>query len=491
MGNWSNGKMVCSILENAKFESQFVGGAVRDLLIHDGYVFNSQTGVNNIEGDIDINTNATPEQVIELFKNKGFTVALAGKKFGTVIINAPNMIEPIEVTTYRSEGKYGDSRHPNEVIWETDINKDLGRRDFKCNAVAFDPFNFCLIDPFNGREDIENKIIDCVGNPIDRFQEDPLRLMRMVRLAVKLGFEIETMTYVAAEECAKEITKIPMERVKDELLKMLNLLEADKAIWMLDQIGILKYILPEVSKLKIVEQPPEHHAFNVFDHMLASLQCIALHHNEIPKEKRPLLALAVWLHDIGKEKCNAEKPHFPAHELNGAKIFEEIIAPRLKLSREETDYVKFIIAHHMDCHQFKGLNGDKAIRRWLSSLGPNVKFIDDLFYMFDADMVGTGMVHSNLDVMERLFSMNKNVKRILNEKPALTVKDLLISGQDIVDAIGVTRKEIMETNKDLGPIIGKIQKMLLEFVIDNPEGNNRNVLIDLAITIYKMKMYAR
>lgn len=481
MANFNEAIMVCSRLVEQGFEGYFVGGFVRDTLI-EGISFKFlPMNEKYLKGDIDIATNATPKQVMEVFKD--FTVIPVGEKFGTVKIFRP-LSEPIEVTTYRSEGLYSDNRHPDTVKFETVLEKDLERRDFTINAIAFEPLLGIFTDPFNGKEDIECKIIRCVGNPNERFKEDPLRMLRMFRFAAKLEFKIELETGLAAHKLASEIQKIPIERVKDELFKILVLSKSYQAINSMQEIGLLKYIIPELDRLVGVKQPSLYHAHDVFGHSLASLQHY-LHLNDNPD---PLVALVIMLHDNEKLKPNETSPYFPQHEKRSADTFRDIIAPRLKLSNEEIQHGDFLIRHHMDCFQFDNWRNEQPIRRWLSRSIKKENFfrLDDLFYMFNSDIMGSGFWKpENILTVNRIETL---VKKIINEKTPLSIKDLALSGQDIMKIMNVTRDEILK-NPEKGQIIGKIQKTLLWYIVEVPRDNTKPILESLAKGIYEMGLY--
>lgn len=418
--------------------------------------------------DIDIATNATPKEVTKLFQSKGWKVVQKGEVYGTVQVSSA-ITEPMEVTTYRSEGEYSDKRHPDKVKFEKDLLKDLGRRDFTINAMALDPltlgpwkaehYMFKIIDPFDGKKDIENRLIRAVGDPKERFREDPLRMMRMCRFASRLEFFVEKKTFIASKALHELINEIPIERVKDELMKILQVEYLGFSWSYLKNSKLLKSILPEVYTLKDVSRPKKYHRYNVLDHTFLTV-C------NIPREK-PLLRLAGMLHDIGKVKRNSNPPpYFPDHVQHGLKLLDGI-TKRLKLSNDEWEYVEFMVRHHMDIFNLKSNTSKRAIRRYLSSLGDKVKWLDDLFILIKSDILATGIAKK--EWFEEVAYCKKLLKEMLDEKPPLTKNDLAINGHDLM-ALGISAS----------PLLGKIQNVLLYEVIDSPNLNTREYLLERA-----------
>jgi len=320
---------VCRILKDNGFGAYIVGGAVRDAII------------GTPIADMDVATNATPKQVIKVFEKGGFRVFPVGEKFGTVQVECFQSL--VEVTTYRSEGKYTDKRHPDCVKFETELVKDLERRDFTINAIAYDPVSYEVIDPFDGQKDIENGVIRAVGNPEERFREDPLRMLRMCRFAGKLGFVVESKTLQASRILHKLITEIPMERVKDELFKLLQVENLTFSWNYLKNSRLLHDILPELASLEGVEQPREYHRYDVLTHSFLTAQGIPCNEARLLRFRNtPLLRLAGLLHDVGKTKVNPTPPYFPDHIKDGIKIVRKI-CKRLKLSNKERVYLEFMV----------------------------------------------------------------------------------------------------------------------------------------------------
>lgn len=462
--------VLCAYLRVKGYEGYIVGGRARAEFTHEPI------------HDIDLATNATPDQIKEVFKEgmcidtkKEFNnpyipyptnyflhihnVVPTGEKFGTITVVAG--LHPYEITTYRSEGKYLDKRHPETIQWETDLVKDLSRRDFTINAMAIDPTNYCqIIDPFKGREDIKNEIIRCVGEPDERFGEDRLRMLRTIRFAGKLNFRIDDETFHSIKRNHSFISEISAERIRDELLKMMETNNPYFCLEYLNQTGLLNDILPEVAKLKDITQPSRHHQYTVMYHLFEVVRFL-------PKEK-PLLRFAGLMHDIGKVEVNPNPPPcFPAHAMLSEKLLMPILE-RLKFSTEDSEYIRYIVATHMDF--FNVIDSRQTItkrtgRRFLAS--HRLDLMDDYFDFVRADINGTGMKIP--PYLQEVDDFEKFLHVILEEKPPLSKKDLAINGNDIM-ALGIPPS----------PKIGEIQDFLVNAVIFDPSLNNREKLLELA-----------
>jgi len=438
-GEFKDGKKLIKILNSLGFEGYIVGGSVRDLIL------------GRVGDDVDIATNATPDQVKKIFSERGYGIALVGEKFGTVLVYKKGM-EPIEITTYRSEGKYTDSRHPDEVRFEKDLRKDLARRDLTINSMAYNPVTDELIDPYGGRNDIKNKLIRAVGNPDHRFTEDPLRMLRTVRFAGRLGFNIEKDTYNSMKRNSGELDWLPVERVKTELFKILEQDDPASSLQILADTKLMDRFLPEVSNLQNIEQPQRYHKYNVFEHTINTVSAVS--------KNKPLLRFAALVHDIGKERMRSESPFFPMHAKASVDRFEEI-SDRLKLSNDERNYVRFMVEKHMNLRQ-ADLN-ERSMRGFLNK-SLNADWVPDLIHLIRADIKGTGYTSraalSGMDRAEGLYH------KVINEKQPFSKKDLKISGHDIM-SLGVppSRK------------IGEIQNVLLSEVLNDPRLNTKKYLL--------------
>lgn len=437
---------LCNILTKAGYEAYIVGGAVRDSLL------------NRPISDVDIATNARPNQVAEVFRSTPFTAIPTGEKFGTMTIiiddDDGRGPEKIEITTYRSEGKYSDRRHPDEVTFEDSLDKDLSRRDFTVNAMALNGVK--LIDPFRGYRDLDNHIIRTVGVPEERFREDPLRMIRMCRFACKLGFIINKETYDAAKALSHLIVEIPMERIKDELFKIFAIENPHWALSYLEGTGLMEQLLPEVTRLKHVVQPKPHE-HTVMYHMFETVR-------HIPSSK-PLLRFVGLIHDCGKRKANDSKPYFPKHHLDGVEIASNIVE-RFKFSNEEAKYILFMVKHHMDVHFNKAMTS-RGARRYLSKL-ENPDWVSDIVVHANADIIACGSPFVR-SAFENTRKFEVKLLKVRVAKQPFRIKDLRINGYDIMD-LGI----------EAGPLIGKIQKTLLDEVVERPRLNRRTYLLKRA-----------
>lgn len=425
------------------YEIYLVGGCVRNLLM------------NLPITDWDLTTNATPEQILALFPN-GFY----DNTFGTVgipaIINDQEKV--LEITTYRTEEGYSNKRHPDKVEWGKTIEEDLQRRDFACNAIALKLTNdnFDLIDPFNGQEDIKNKILRCVGNPQERFKEDALRLLRAVRFATILEFTIEEKTWQQLLEDAHLLQEISAERICQELFKILASERPYEGIVLLKNTGLLQYILPELLKGVDVSQvrPGRHHTTDVFTHNMLSLKYCP--------SKDPVVRFAALLHDVGKPKVASQDEQgfviFHNHEIEGAKMVYEI-CNRLKFSKKDRDKVVNLIRWHMftvDEHIT-----DSAIRRFIRRVGVN--HVQDMMDLRIGDRLGGGTQTAE---SWRLKLFKERVEEQLKPGP-FSINDLAIDGNDIMKELGIKP----------GRKIGDLLQKLFEEVDEDLSKNTKEYLL--------------
>ena len=431
--------------ENAGFEIYLVGGCVRNLLM------------NLPITDWDLTTNATPEEILKLFPD-----AFYDNQFGTVGIPVEhdNQKNVIEATTFRTEHGYSDKRRPDKVLWGKTIEEDLTRRDFTVNAIALrfaqGKPSFDIIDPHNGKEDIEKKIIKAVGDPNERFKEDALRLMRAIRIATTLSFIIEGKTWQAIVNDAKLLEHISKERVRDELLKILASDFPYEGIMLLKNAGLLQYILPQLLEGIGVsqERPGRHHTTDVFTHNVLSLK--------FTPSKDPIVRLAALLHDVGKPKVAKTDQQglviFHNHEIVGAGIAKDI-ADRLRLSKKQKHKIVTLIRWHMftiDEHIT-----DAAVRRFIRRIG--VENVQDMMDLRIGDRLGGGTQTAE---SWRLKLFKKRVEEQLQPAP-FSINDLVIDGNDIMK----------ELKLKPGPKIGEILQKLFEEVDEDLEKNNKEYLI--------------
>ncbi len=431
------------------YEAFLVGGCVRDLLL------------NRQPKDWDIATNALPERVQEIFPDSVYE-----NKFGTVAVktdSADSALKIIEVTTYRWEGAYKDKRHPDKVQFAKTIEDDLSRRDFTINAIALNLKDSLTVDPFNGQEDLKNKIIRTVGNPDERFNEDALRLMRAVRLATELGFIIEQKTAEAIKKNAVLLEAIAKERIRDEFIKLIMADKAMDGIKQMLNLGLLKYVLPELLEGVDVGQN-KHHIYTVFEHNIRALDYAASKNYSLE------VRLASLLHDVGKprtKKGDGPDSTFYNHDVVGAKM-SMIILDRLHFSKKIVEKV----AHLVRCHLFYynvGEVSEAGVRRFLRKVGP--EHVDDLIRVREADRIGSGVPKAVPYKLRHLLFMIEKVKA-----DPIDTRMLNIDGNDVMK-LG---------NLQPGPKVGQILAVLLEEILDDPNKNNDDSLKNRIQELNKM-----
>jgi len=422
--------------ERAGYQIYIVGGVVRDLLLKRG------------TGDWDFTTDATPKQILELFP-EGFY----NNQFGTVGIAHESSPKPYEITTFRTEHGYADKRRPDLVSWGKSLEEDLARRDFTINAMALSAAK-TTIDPFGGQADIKKKLIRTVGNPVDRFSEDSLRMMRAIRIATELGFLIEEETFEAIKMHADEIKHVSWERIRDELFKTLASDYPDEGMKMLNASGLLTYILPELVDAQGVEQksPGRHHIYDVYNHSL-----MALKHCPSPD---PMIRLATLLHDIGKIKTRKVTDRgivtFYNHEVVGAAMSKNI-ADRLKLSKKQKDKLWTLVRYHQFTVDER--QTDSAIRRFIKNVG--VENIEDMLALRTGDRLGGGARETSW----RLEKFKERLEEVQHQP--FSVRDLAINGKDVMDTLKIKS----------GPQVGEILNTLFTEVEEDLSRNTREYLL--------------
>lgn len=445
---------VVRMIRDNYFEAYFVGGYVRDFLM------------NKDPKDIDITTNARPEQIQKIFKSHVDT----GLQHGTVSVRPNKDSELFEVTTYRVDGKYNDGRHPSEVIFTPSLNKDLERRDFTMNAIAMDPTNWSLIDPFHGYDDIQNKIVRCVGDAKQRFMEDPLRVLRAMRFAIKYGFTIEDSTKAAMhdKEILDKLEKcISKERITDELRKMLTCGNPIRDIFM-EFSDIIGVIIPEMIPCIGAPHNSKWHPHDIYDHIL--------HVVDGCKTTKFEIKLAALLHDIGKpnarehdEELNVD--HFHGHQLISFDISKVVFDNDLRVSTKERELILNLILHHDDKigSEFKFIrrfivnNGEDFARDWIilksSDLADHI-FPEDKKSEWEKDINDFEFFKAHLD-------------DVIAQENAFKITDLEINGKDVIETLNISP----------GPRIGEILKATFNAVIDELITNDRETLLKFIKTL--------
>jgi len=456
-------------LNKAGFECFAVGGSVRDILMR-----------KETKG-WDFTTNATPNEIMKIFPDSfydnnfgtvgikmtshqtGHPELVSGSNSETGSLNiylrrqefgmTENTEDVYEITTYRSEKGYTDSRHPDEIMWGKTLEEDLSRRDLTINAIAYDGKK--LIDPFNGQRDLKNRLIRSVGDPIQRFTEDALRLMRTVRIATQLGFAIEEKTFAAIKKLAPTINKVSADRIRHELKRILESDYPSDGIMILKNAGILDELLPELSKTFGVSQisPKRHHIYDVGTHLLKSL--------EATPSKNWLVRFATLIHDIGKPQVFRKDQQtnlitFYNHEMVGTTIAKNI-AKRLNFSKKDAEKFALLVRHHqftVDENQT-----DTTLRRFVKKVGK--ENLQDILDLRIGDRVGGGVPITSWRL--RLF-----IKRLEEvQKQPFTVADLKVDGYDVMKIFNITP----------GPKIGKILNDLFNDVVLGKIKNDREILL--------------
>ncbi|MCC0635460.1 MULTISPECIES: CCA tRNA nucleotidyltransferase [unclassified Clostridioides] len=427
-------------LEKNGYEAYVVGGCVRDCLLE------------KIPNDWDITTSARPEKVVEIFERTIPT----GIQHGTVTVMIEH--EPFEVTTYRIDGSYSDGRHPDSIEFTNDIVKDLSRRDFTVNAIAYNS-KTGLVDPFNGCEDIQNKCIRCVGNPVDRFEEDALRMLRAIRFSAQLNFKIAEDTKQSIYRNADLIKCVSMERIQVEFNKML--ISDSSKLNLLISTGLLKFIIPEICDLEDVIQNNPYHIYNVGKHTLIATEVI---------EDELYLKLTMLFHDLGKKITKTTDKngidHFYSHSRESVKIAKQILK-RLKYDNYTINKVLILIQYH----DYRIEPKRKIIKKLLNKLG-DVELFEDLIKVNWADTLAKNPKYAKQKILN-LIESEKEFKHIISQNECFHIKDLAINGNDLM-SIGV------KPGKDIGYLLNK----MLEIVINNPELNEKEILKGKVLDIY-------
>lgn len=425
---------ICRILKQNGYDAYLVGGSVRDML--DG----------RTPKDYDIATNAHPQHVVKMFKKEGFRTLPVGIRFGmvSVLINGLQY----EVTTYRKESEYIDGRHPSKVKFISDLRTDLERRDFTCNAFGYDPAGKKFIDYFDGVSDMKIRRLRTVGNPIDRFNEDYLRMLRAVRYAARFNYTIESKTLSAIKKLSPKINKISSERILSELTKMADTdgHSFAKAVGLLKETSLLKHILPEIDVMDKFEHAVETHPEgNVWEHTLNAL--------EKNKLKDHTLNLAILFHDIGKpvtfSKKDGRVKYFNHNEI-GLNLMGKV-AKRLKISNKLKDTINFCILNHMKAHKLLELKNNKLLRLVMDK---------NWYYLYHTSKCDNAAqmhlfkkgywkkIDERVDKLKKLYLRTKAIDKIRKT----------ISGHLIMKIKGIPP----------GPKVGEYIDRTVEWVLNNP-----------------------
>lgn len=423
------------------YKLYIVGGAVRDYLL-------------NIENsDYDFCTDALPEDVIGMFS----AVIPTGIKHGTVTVLFKG--NSFEVTTFRTESSYSDKRHPDNVSFVSSLEEDLSRRDFTVNAFAANCCDGNIIDLFNGKEDLDNKIIRAIGNPRERFEEDALRLLRLARFCSKLGFHSDEKTLKEASLLSESIKYVSQERIFVELDKILSSKKPSIGLLMMDQIGLLKYVLPELEECKTIKQNKVASP-NVFLHILNAVDACS------EKNYPQIVRWALLLHDIGKVKTQVldnSVIRFTNHDVVGSVMAKDVLT-RLKCSNQMINTVEILIKNHMV--KYSPTWTDGAVKRFINRV--KKENIENLFKLQWSDQIASEGYSKEKEY--QVF-----IQRIKDlENSPLSISDLKINGNDLFE-IGIPK------DKNMGIILNS----LLEKVLDDESLNERETLLDIARNLIK------
>ena len=426
--------MIIHTIQAAGFEAYAVGGCVRDSIL------------GRVPDDWDITTSAKPEDIKKLFKRTIDT----GIEHGTVTVMLE--AEGFEVTTYRIDGEYEDSRHPKEVTFTSNLREDLRRRDFTINAMAYND-EVGLVDIFEGISDIEKKIIRCVGDAKERFTEDALRMMRAVRFSAQLGYSIDEGTKEAIKELAPTLKKISAERVQVELVKLVTSNNPDY-LKIAYETKITAIVLPEFDRCMETEQKNPHHMYNVGEHTLWSMKYV---------EKDKVLRLAMLFHDMGKPGAITMDDkgihHFHGHNELSSHIAKDVLR-RLRFDNDTIHKVERLVYFH----DYRPALTDKSVRKFVAKIG---KDLFPLYILVQTADVKAQSDYKKEEKLHNIETVNNIFQGILEREECLCLKDLAVTGKDLID-LGIKP----------GKEIGEILNHLLEMVLENPGLNEKEILLN-------------
>ena len=424
---------IISKLEGAGYEAFAVGGCVRDTLL------------NRTPGDWDITTNASPNQVKEVFERTIDT----GIEHGTVTVMLDK--EGFEVTTYRIDGEYEDGRHPKSVEFTNNLIEDLKRRDFTINAMAYNE-RVGIVDAFSGREDLEHGIIRCVGCATERFSEDALRILRAIRFSAQLGFEIEEETKKAISIIAPNLLKVSKERIQVELVKLLVSPHPEKLL-IGYETGVTKLIFPEFDNIMKQQQNNPYHCYTVGMHTIEMLKYI---------KPTKVLRLAALLHDIGKPLVHSINEqgmdYFYGHDTVGSKMAKTMLKG-LRFGNDTIDKVTKLVLYHS--YHFQA--DKKNIRKIINQIGDDL--FPDLLELVTADTKAKSS-YQQKERLEEIEKIKVLYKEIKDAGECVSLKQLAVTGKDLLDA-GVSQ----------GKQVGIMLNEMLQFVLEYPEENKKELLL--------------
>ena len=428
----SNAEKILHILEENGYEAYVVGGCVRDSIL------------GRTPDDWDITTSAKPEEIKKLFRRTIDT----GIEHGTVTVLFGK--DSFEVTTYRIDGAYEDSRHPKEVQFTNRLEEDLRRRDFTINAMAYND-QVRLVDVFGGMQDLNHHLIRCVGDPEERFSEDALRILRAVRFSAQLNFPIESATADAIRKLAPNLQNISAERIQAELVKLLVSPHPER-IRDAYELGLTKVILPEWDAMEGVAQNTPHHKYDVAEHTLRALK-------NVKRDK--ILRLTMLFHDMGKPMMKTTdengRDHFRGHALVSEELARSIMH-RLKFDNETIRTVTKLVCYH----DYRVEATPKNVRRAMNRIG--VELFPYYLAVRLAD-VKAQSPYQKREKIENIVEMRRLYQEIIKKQECVTLRQLAVGGRELMD-LG------MKPGRELGSMLSE----LLEYVLDDPARNDKEIL---------------
>ena len=435
-------ELIISELEKKGFEAWAVGGCIRDSVL------------NRKPGDWDITTNAKPAEVKSIFKRTVDT----GIQHGTVTVLIKD--KSFEVTTYRLDGKYEDSRHPSEVTFTTDLVEDLKRRDFTINAMAYNS-RAGLVDAFGGVEDIKKRLIRAVGSPEERFKEDALRIMRAVRFSASLDFDIEEKTFEAIKKETGNLKKISAERIREELVKLIASSHPEKLLT-LSECGITSVILPEFDRELATEQNNQHHQYSVGIHTIEAMKYSVTFDDELTYDDRVVLRLTMLLHDMGKPALKTTDEdgvdHFKGHSAESVRLAGDILK-RLKFDNATINKVSRLVKYHDHRKESSPAN----VRRTIVAVGKDLMPL--WFKVRRCDVMGQS-TYIREEKLKEIDSFEKVYRQVLRDGDCLSIAELKLNGNDL-----------MENGVPAGRKVGQTLSAMLDAVLEDPSLNTREGLL--------------
>ena len=435
-------ELIISELEKKGFEAWAVGGCIRDSVL------------NRKPGDWDITTNAKPAEVKSIFKRTVDT----GIQHGTVTVLIKD--KSFEVTTYRLDGKYEDSRHPSEVTFTADLVEDLKRRDFTINAMAYNS-RAGLVDAFGGVEDIKKRLIRAVGSPEERFKEDALRIMRAVRFSASLDFDIEEKTFEAIKKETGNLKKISAERIREELVKLIASSHPEKLLT-LSECGITSVILPEFDRELATEQNNQHHQYSVGIHTIEAMKYSVTFDDELTYDDRVVLRLTMLLHDMGKPALKTTDEdgvdHFKGHSAESVRLAGDILK-RLKFDNATINKVSRLVKYHDHRKESSPAN----VRRTIVAVGKDLMPL--WFKVRRCDVMGQS-TYIREEKLKEIDSFEKVYRQVLRDGDCLSIAELKLNGNDL-----------MENGVPAGRKVGQTLSAMLDAVLEDPSLNTREGLL--------------